>query len=64
MKEGLVVQQTTSGGTPLKFRPEEHTDFVFVVVPEEISWLVAGVVFIAGAGILWWRRRRRAHQTG
>lgn len=54
-----MVQQTTSGGKPLQFLPAEHTDFVFVIVPKELPWLMVGMVLVAGVGMLWWRRRRR-----
>ena len=59
-----MLQQTTSGEKPIRFLPEEHTDVIVTVVRDDLPWLVAAVVLVAGTGILWWRWRRRSRETG
>jgi len=57
-----VVQQTTADGKPVAFIPKEHSDFIFTTVPDELPWVVAGVLLVAGAAFLWWYGRCRSRR--
>jgi cell division protein FtsW (lipid II flippase) len=45
----------------LEFIPQEHTEFVFMVVRERLALTSVLVILLGAAGLVWWipRRRRR-----
>jgi rod shape determining protein RodA len=51
---GLLGKGFTEGSQKrLAFLPEQHTDFIYAVVGEELGFIGAGLVILAFAAILW-----------
>ena len=45
------------------FVPEQHTDFIFAVVPENVSILEVVLLVALIAGLIYFVRRRRRNQS-
>ena len=66
MLQAAATASSTATTTPRRvaFLPEQHTDFIFAVVPENVSLLEMAILVLLVAGLIYFvRRRRRRNQS-
>ena len=59
-----AATESSTATTTVAFVPEQHTDFIFAVVPENVSILEVVLLVALIAGLIYFvRRRRRRNQS-